>query len=220
MLRARKSESSDGYSHTADVHYPPASLTKPGRLNEAGQPLLYVSFTQFTALNEIHSKSGDNIHIIGYSTHSDKPIRALILGEYTNVHKRGQCNLSGEVSGHINKILNNMSLEPGLSFIYMDAFLSSILADKSASEFDYLHSRLLAKVLFDKYPQVDAIHYPSVARNGAMNLAIKPHVADSCLTIVSASVLHIDQQFDYGLFRFSVTKNAHCFDQSGRIFWQ
>lgn len=220
LWRARKAPSRNGYSNKKDIYYPPPQLTEHGRLNEANHPILYLSFNQFTTLTEVNAKKGENIHIVGYSLKHNQTIRALILGEYFYAHKGGQGNLPGNLNEWINKRLNSMNYEPGLSFVYMDAFLSSLLTDKTASENEYLHTRILAKVLFEKHPKINAIHYPSVVSHGAMNLAIKPEVADEALKVKGTSVLHIDDIFDHGLFRFSLVKNAKDYKQNGKILWE
>jgi hypothetical protein len=71
-----------------------------------------------------------------------------------------------------------------------------------------MHSRTLTKLLFEKYPSIEAIHYPSVAREGSMNLAIKPAVADEALRVFGTSVMYIDKQYDYALYDYRVVRDA------------
>jgi hypothetical protein len=182
--------------------------------------MLYVSFTTFTAMKEVGAQVGDYLQMIGYSMNKDRPLRTLILGEFTNIHKRGQGNLPGDINAKLNDILNKMGFEPGLSFVFMDAFLSGIFADQKMAEVGYMHSRILASLLFELYPNIEAIHYPSVARGGAMNLAIKPAAADNALQIAGTSVLRIENQYDHGLYRFTVLRNAAGFSMEGSIDWK
>lgn len=219
LWRIRRCKNPEGFSNISEVHYPPPHITKAGRLNEPGEPMLYVSFNTFTAMKEVDAKVGEYLQIIGYSMAKHRPIRSLILGEFTNVHKRRQSNLPGDVSTKLNEILNKMTFEPGLSFIFMDAFLSGILADPKMADLDYIHSRILGSLLFEKYPGIQAIHYPSVALEGAMNLAIKPEVADNALRFSGTSVLRIDNLFDYDLYRFSVVRNSQVIHHDGSIDW-
>lgn len=220
LWRIRKCRDCTGFSNISEVHYPPPHFTKAGRINEPGAPMLYVTFNTFTAMKEVGAKVGDYLQIVGYSMTERRPIRSLILGEFTNVHKRGQGNLSGDVSTKLNEILCKMAFEPGLSFVFMDAFLSGILADPEMVDLDYIHSRVLGSLLFEKYPGIQAIHYPSVALKGAMNIVIKPDAADEALQISGTSVLRIDGLFDYDLYRFSVIRNAQGFWQDGSINWK
>lgn len=71
--------------------------------------------------------------------------------------------------------------------------------------------------MFAKYPDIGAIHYPSVAREGAMNLAIKPKAAHDALQIAGTSVLRVDDLYDHGLYPFCAVRSARRFDQDGRI---
>jgi RES domain-containing protein len=206
LWRARPCRDRNGFPRIADVHYP--HLNAPaGRCNEPGSPLLYVCFTTFTALYEKGAKAGDFVQMICYSIH--RPVRALTLGEFTNAHKRGLGLVSADLSQAIHEFIERWSFPVKLSLVFMDAFLAGILADPDAAQNTYMHSRTLTKLLFEKYPGIEAIHYPSVAREGSMNLAIKPAVADEALRVFGTSVMHIDRQYDYGLYDYRIVRNAH-----------
>jgi hypothetical protein len=112
-----------------------------------------------------------------------------------------------------------MAFHPGLSFVFMDAFLSGIFSDPNASQRNYLHSRMLSRLLFEKYPGIEAIHYPSVALEASMNLAIRPVVADEALRITKTSVVYIKKQYDYGLYDFTVERLAQGVSPDGEIEW-
>lgn len=219
LWRGRKCDTDKGFRSLSEVHYPPAESAGSGRVNDDGSPLLYVSFTQLTALTEIRAEPGDVVHVVGYRTRKDKPIRCFTLGEFANVHLRGQGHLPSEVSERINRILLKMDFEAGLSFVFLDAFLASVMADQKMESMNYIHSRTLARLLFEKYPDISGVHYPSVARGGAMNLAVKPNVADGALDFMGTSVLDIDEKFDFGLYRFSVMRCATEFDTDRTIKW-
>lgn len=219
LWRGRECEHANGFKSISEVHYPPAAKAKVGRINDPGLPLLYTSFTQLTALSEIRAETGDIVQVVGYDMHSDYPIRSLTLGEFANVHLRGQGNLPSFVGDKINNILLKMDFEPGLSFIFLDSFLAALMSNQEAESMNYVHCRTLARILFGKYPNVSAIHYPSVIRSGAMNLAIKPNVADSALSVAGTTVLKINEKFDYGLYRFSILRNSTRFSENGSILW-
>lgn len=208
-----------GFSSTADLYYPPPNITEAGRINEAGAPVLYLSFNKFTTLCEIGARQGDHVHLVGYSMNQDRPLRTLIIGEINNVHKRGQGLIPGRLSEEINRILNGLSLETGYSFVFMDAFLAGVLSDRNAGTNNYLHSRTLCKALVEKYEGIDAVHYPSVALEGSMNLAIIPKAADETLRVMGTSVIVIEKEYDYGLFRFRLVKYSKSSLANGVILW-
>jgi hypothetical protein len=59
-------------------------------------------------------------------------------------------------------IQNELPFKAATSFIFVDAFLSSLLRDASASKNDYLYSRTVRRLLFDKQATLEAICYSSV----------------------------------------------------------
>lgn len=197
LWRVRKCGDATGFPNIADVYYPPNPSA--GRVNEPRSPMLYLSFNKFTAFHEVHANEGDFLHLIGYKIAAERMIRCCTVGEINNVHKSGRAITSEELGKALNKILNKLSHEVGISFVFMDAFLSAVLADTDSASRDHIHSRTLASVLFDRNPDVEAIHYPSVALEGSMNLAIKPTIADQALTIACTSVLRINKKYDYGI---------------------
>lgn len=80
-----------------------------------------------------------------------------------------------------------------------------------------MHSCTLSKLLLEKYPGIEAIHYPSVAREGSMNLAIKPAVADQALRVAGTSVLYIKNRYDYGLYDFKIVRDAKIIREAKRV---
>jgi hypothetical protein len=101
----------------------------------------------------------------------------------------------------------------------MDAFLSALLADPHSEQRDHLHSRTLARVLFEQNPGIEAITYPSVADEGSMNLAIRPAAADDALRITGTAVVRLDKLYDYGLFDFTPIRSSNSFSKDGEIRW-
>lgn len=133
IWRGIKCNSPSGFQTLRELSYPPIELTKAGRLNNHGHPILYAAFHNFGALEEIGAKEGDYIHLVGYRIKETKKLRCCVVGEVLNVHRCGQAWSSSELGPHLNKILNEMPTAAGRSFIYIDAFFSSILRDKNAA---------------------------------------------------------------------------------------
>lgn len=218
LWRARKCNE-DGFSSFSEMHYPPRDLTSPGRANDQASPLLYASFTQLTALHEVCVTAGDHVQILAYKMPEVRPIRCFTLGEFAMVHLRGHGNLPPGAHDRLNAILRKLEFEVGLSFIFLDAFLAALMKGEHEQANRYVHSRTLARIIFKKYPAVEAIHYPSVARAGAMNLAIRPATADTALSFLGTSVLSIGNVFDYGLCRFRPLKSAARLADGGQFMW-
>ncbi len=217
--RGRICASSDGFKNIKELSYPPRELTKAGRLNDLHAPLLYLSMNNLASLEEINASKGNYVNSIAYKIIGENKLRCGILGEITHVARSGRALISEELGTHLNRILNETEYEAGKSFVFTDAFLSSILRDRNASKTNYIHSRTLAKLVFEKHPGFDAIVYPSIALESAMNLAIKPESADRFLEILGISVMRVRKKYDYGIFDFELLRNAKGYEKNGDIRW-
>lgn len=219
LWRARLCEDETGFGSFSKMHYPPANCSKAGRANDSNSPLLYTSLTQLTALREVQVSPGGLVQIMAYKMNQHDPIRCFALGEFSSVHLGGRSNLPDAVRNGLNSILHRLKFEPGLSFVFLDAFLAALMTGKQEHENGYVHSRVLARLVFRKYPMLEGIHYPSVAREGAMNIAVRPAAADRALKFLGTSVLQIEKTFDFGLCRFRVLKSATKLAGDGQFLW-
>lgn len=220
IWRGRKCDSPSGFQNIRELSYPPPELTKANRLNNPGTPVLYAAFNKFCVFEEIGAGEGDYVHLVGYRIKQSKRLRCCMLGEVLNVHRSGRAWASEELGRELNKILNKMPSDAARSFIYIDAFFSSILRDKDAASKDYLHSRTLGSLLPEKLPGLDAIVYPSVALDSSMNLAIMANSADMALELIGTSVVQIRKKYEYGIFDFFVVRNAKGNFPDGQIQWE
>ena len=218
--RARKCSGRLGYDNTNELGAPPAKITKAGRMNEPEQPMLYLSTNHFSILEEIGSKAGDIVHIIAYEQKLESKLRCAIVGEITNVHRWGRAQSSDHLGSYLNRIMNEMNFDVGRSYIYTDAFLSSLMRDKTASCKDYLYSRKLSKLIFEKHPSIDSIVYPGIALEGSMNFAVKPNTASKKFNIASNFVIRVNKRYKYGVFDFEIIKKAKGQHLDGTIVWQ
>jgi len=218
-LRARKCLTPSGYNNVSELGCPPNELVQAGRLNEPNEPILYVSTSQFSILEEINCEEGDYVHVIAYEHKPSTKIRCAILGEATQVSRWGRALSSEHLGIELNRIMNGMTFDVGRSFVYTDAFLSSIMKDVSASQNNYIHSRLLAKLLLEKHDGLDGIIYPSVALESAMNIAIKPQSAEKLFKIGANFVLKVNKKYQFGIYDFEVLRNAKGQYNDGSIIW-
>lgn len=139
--------------------------------------------------------------------------------DLSTCHKSGRCFVP-ELAAVFQRALSRWPREAGLSVVFLDSLLASILSDEKAVEGGYLHSRTLARLLFAQYPGVDAIMYPSIARSKAFNLAILPAAADKILQPLGTSVILIRGAYDFGLFDFAVVRDAASWPVNGPIIWR
>lgn len=220
IWRARRCKSPEGHKNINELSYPPSNLTPVGRLNEEGCPIFYASFHKHTAFEEIGAKEGDYMHLSGYEVGSEQKLRGGIVGEIVNVHRSGRSSVSDELGKGLNGILHKMPHKAGMSYVFMDAFVSGILRDKKAKENNYIHSRILSKLLLNSVKGLDAIFYPSVALESAMNVAIKTESVGSTVKMIGNSVVRILKRYDYDIYDFEMVKNANGFYPDGEIRWE
>ncbi len=218
VWRGRKWEDEIGFSNVKELSFPPNDKTKAGRLNEPLNPMFYASFMQPTALTEIGAKDGDFIQIVGSKI--AKKILGCIVGEYENIYRTGSASLIGtSSSNHIKSLFNKLEPKALNSFIYMDSFLSSILKDENAKDNEYLHSRILSKLLIGSVDNLKAIFYPSVALGNSMNMALDPRFVSESLVANVHCVLKINKRYDYGIYDYEIIKISKGEDRLGNLLW-
>jgi hypothetical protein len=218
--RGRKCDTANGFLNVSELSYPPAHLAKVGRLNNQNQPMLYLASRKFTAFSEINAKPGDYIHIIGYKIRKNKSIKIGLIGDLFHVYRTGMSMLSSEAGEVLNNKLNSFEYEIGKSIVYVDAYLASILRHPNAKSNNYLHTRILGELLFNKVTEVKSIFYPSVAQEGGMNLAMIPVVADDVLEVVSSSIVMVKDRWEFGMYDFIPIKDCIEITSNGSFFWK
>jgi hypothetical protein len=220
LWRGVRCGSAEGFANIQHVGHPPSHLTRNGRLNEAGEPILYASISQFAVLEEIGARAGEFVQIAGYRIKEGDGLKSCLVGEVTQVSRWGRALLSETVGIELSRILNRMSFDVGRSFVFTDSLLASLLRDPNASAVDYVRSRILAELLFGKVTGLEAIIYPSVAHEGAMNIAITPSAVQKQLSIESTCVLRIKKRYDFGIYDFEVVRKANGHRSDGTVEWQ
>ena len=89
VWRARQNEPGQRFERVEELWYPPATVTRMGRLNEPGQPVFYASGGAALAMSEIRAKAGDIITLLKVRTKGElvplSEIRAREDGTRRNV---------------------------------------------------------------------------------------------------------------------------------------
>lgn len=219
IWRGRKCLHSTGFAKIDEMLSPPCRLAKAGRLNESGTPILYASINQFAVLQELGASKGDFIQFLGMKIAPHKSIICAVIGERMNVHRSGRAWISEEIGKKVNRILNEMPFEAAKSYVFTDAFLATLLCDKDAYKNEYIHSRILSKLILEKLNHLDGIIYPSVALGNSTNFAIKPESASLALDIEATFVVEINKVFDYGIYETKIVNRAEGHDSDGQIKW-
>jgi len=217
--RARIS-SPQGFATERELSYPPPALTGVGRLNEPGQPCLYLASRRDTAMAEISAIEGQHVHLAGFRILPDKVLRLIAIGEWLHVHKTGYLRFGGrDPDNGVSRSMNSFPYQQARLLLYVDALLGAILARGKDEDREYLTTRLIAKALYAKLP-ADGICYPSVRDPLAMNVAVKREAADKCMTGVCAQVVHIIKIRRLGIYEFDSLLTATGVDHEGSYKWQ
>jgi hypothetical protein len=209
-----------GFSDERRLWYPPAAVTRNGRLNDAGSPCLYLSARPETALSEIGVKVGDHVHLAGFRVLADQIMRAVAIGELSHVQKIGYLRITGiDPDKTIARMINGLPHEQALRTLYIDSYLGEVLSDAAARERDYLATRTLASLVWDR-SRASSMFYPSVRSPLGLNLAVLPKAADRFLHSVASIVVRVTKVLRFGYIDFDVIRTATGVDSSGRFEWQ
>lgn len=211
----------DGYANVRDVTYPPIHLAALNRLSAENEPRFYASQRVETALVEsLECGTGQYFHVLGTWVKADHEIRVLVLGEQHYVYKLGYMRAFGVDPGNsTSRGLNSMRREKGLTSIYIDAFLGSVLSDPDAQHSGYIRSRALLSVIAEEYP-VDAVFYPSVKDSWGTNVAVTPEAIEHKMVYCSSRVVRVERMREFGLLESSIHRQAGGIDAGGNFQWR
>lgn len=219
-FRARVVENSKPFSHVSELTYPPSNLVNEGRVNEKGDPFLYLSFNASTALAEIKAKEGDIVQISTFLPKS-RPPRAIMIGEYDRISK-SNISFLPKLVPYVKKILDDLEKKGNFHlhcFLYPDLFFDEILRMPNASKTKYVHSRILARLLLRKSKNFEGIMYHSIANTGSYNLAMPADKADELLKFEHTILVKVNKVFSYSMFDYEPVLMPKGKTESGIIVW-
>lgn len=217
LWRARKcNDTQIGFENIDDIMQPPAKITPNNRLNNAGEPILYLSTGPHAVLSETHANIGDIFHIVGFKFRENKSIKCASIGEISRYYK-WQDSTSSEV---LDKLIADTNPHDIDSLIFTDTFLASLLSDRNAKSNDYIHTRILADLLFQNN-EIDAITYPGVESEQQKSFAIKPDVINDTFEIANSFVIQVTEKYLCGMYSFETIRQAKSIDHKNRIIiWE
>lgn len=216
--RARFAENSP-WGAVAEMGYPRAKSAKPGRLNDENTPCLYAATRAETGLQEIRAKENDLVQLIGFRAKLETPIRIAVIGELLHVHKTGYLRLTGNDPGKsMSRYLNNQGAERGRRLLYIDAFLSHLLAEAEETNSGYVRSRAVASMVY-RNADIDGIMFPSVRDALGMNIALQPTPADSKVHPVCCLHVRVTRVRAFGFIEYEVIAEAERITTDGMFVW-
>lgn len=218
--RGRRAKSEVGFENARDLGPPPPSITKPGRLNDSGESILYAATRTHTVFNELHVEEGDYVHLVGVRIRPNVTLPIMAVGELFHIFKTGRSRIFGDkIAAELNRMLNDTDSHLGRRIVYVDALLDSCLADPDAGDHEYLNSRTVAHAILRKLDLIEAFFYPSVCQECGMNLAVRPDSYKNKMHIAASQVVKIIRNRNLGLFDYEVYRHAKHVDEDGTFQW-
>lgn len=202
------------------MSYPPAEITRAGRLNDPNDPCLYTATMIETALHEIGAKEDDHVQLVGYRALAETPLRVALVGELLHVYKMGYIRYFGEdPDSTIKKLLNSFDVNTAKRIIYIDTYLSQTMSDVEARASDYVRSRAVSAMIY-RMQEVDGIIYPSVRDILGMNLTLRSESADHKTHPVSCILVKVGRVRRHGFLEYEVLKDVERIDENGEFVWK
>lgn len=219
--RGRRAQSEVGFENARDLGPQPPSITKAGRLNDPGESILYAATRTHTVFNELHVEEGDYVHLVGVRIRPQVAFHIMAVGELFHVFKTGRSRILGDkIAAELNRMLNDTDPDLGRRLVYEDALLDSYLADPNARDYDYLHSRAIARAIFRKVDLIEAFFYPSICQESGMNLAVRCETYKRKMHIASSQVVKIIRyRENLGLFDYEICRHATRVNEDGNFQW-
>lgn len=187
------------------------------RLNVDGDPVLYVANQANAAFSEVGAVD-DLVIMSVLKIQKGKRVTFLPLGTFANIMRSNAAHLDFpevQVSETRKKILA-CPLREMQSLLIADEFIYNCIMEEDA---DYTISSNTANLIFKKYPDVDAITYPSKKLRSATNYAIKTTTFWDKWEIGSACSLSV-KHLALGHFLYSDVRCVESIDNSGFMSWE
>jgi hypothetical protein len=139
-----------------------------GRANPAGYAVLYLADRRDTALTEVRAED-DEVVLSEFSIQPGKTVQVVPIGEWIQAYRTGTAFLSQDALRLVDA-LHACPPQEARGVLMTDAFLLDCLTTR---EDDYRTSSQVALTLFERYPAIDAIAYPSRRHLGGICFAIR-----------------------------------------------
>lgn len=222
-FRARKLINCNSYNFSQELFAPPAHLTPVNRLNEANEPVMYLTNNMLSAFDEINIREQEHVQVMVYTSNKAFSPNVAFIGEVRKVFKTSQSSYSPEMTKFLfNKLeaFHRIGLSNFNSLIYTDSFLNHLLLDKEARQKNYIATKSLFKLIKNKHPHIDGIIYEGIASEGATNLMITTELANKYLNPHYSITLKIKKKHGFGLYDYEIIKKSHSISENGIIHWR
>jgi RES domain-containing protein len=197
-----------------EMLWPPPSVVRLGRANEAGDPILYAVSHISTLLTEIGAQEGDLIQTAAVKAH--QPMQLSLMGELTQIHRAGISPTAG--ADRVPAIMGLLrASDPAVvsGLLYVDAFAVDVFNDRS----DHRLAAMISGLIFRRQQSMDGIVYPSVRRIYSQNIAIRPASFTSKCRIAGCVLAQVRPVYANGFYEVPHVKMACGIDQDQNSIW-
>jgi RES domain len=191
VYRARRNKPGEIFSSAKELWYPPASaITRPSRLNEAGEVRFYGANMPNTSLLELQPVDGDVFTILVAGTHSGKieTLNVAFIGLERALAPEVQHLTEADMFRHAPHFRSTLRPANYKKWLLIDDYLSEIFGTpvSEGEDHKYKPTIALSKLLFTA-PGLDAVNYPSVATDDhGINICMIPDKADQLFAPIEA----------------------------------
>lgn len=214
IFRASRNTSNEPFSNFSRLWYPPAEVTRMGRLNRPRQPILYASQSLPTALREVRAEEGQLYTISVYKgINLENPARYVRLG-----HIEGsEMPITATTVDRRNAHFRDSYTAQGVweKWLAIDDMITKWMAFEADTE-QQEHLYRLTNMIFDHLKQMigcEGAIYPSVAAGSAdYNVAVKVEFFHNFFVPAQAVMGRVHMRADDPLYPTS--------DNVGRLWFE
>lgn len=187
------------------------------RLNAEGDVVLYVANQANAALSEVGADD-DFVIMSTLRIQAGKSVRFLPIGTLANIMRSNSAHLDF-TEEHVTPIRSKMLECPFRemqSLLIADEFIYNCIM---AEDKDYIISSKTASLIFKRFPDIDAISYPSKKFRAATNYAIKTNSFWDKWEIRAACSVNV-KHLALGHFMYSDIRSVESIDDNGLMAWE
>jgi hypothetical protein len=197
VYRARANEPNQEFSHASQLWYPPKEfVTKPSRLNTAGQVRFYASSMPHTAMYEVRPSARNILTVLVARTRSGN-VESLENLAFIGLERSAAHEVKHFTSEDFFRNSQNFRSRLGEAnykkWLLVDDYLGDVLTRPVGPGDEHLYKPTiaLADLLFT-IQEFDGINYPSVAtEHYGINICMSPERADTLFAPYEAWMIEI-----------------------------
>lgn len=212
--RARVLDEGDSVATVEELIWKRDAKHVLGRANPAGYAVLYLADRRDTALTEVRA-AADEVVLSDFSILPGQSVQVVPVGEWIQAFRTGTAFLSPPDALKLVDALHSCPPDAARSVLMTDAFLLDCLTMRDD---DYATSSQVALALFERYPDIDAIAYPSRRHLGGICFAIRTERVWEKWGLFSARRTRV-RHLAMGMYELGPVQHMTGVTPEGTIHW-